>query len=175
LQEFNTTLNIFLQILRKNVRYEGIFTCHFDKRSLEKSLNKKMWQEYGDSSLALGNDRLFIPLLEKNIELLAAFNSFKNHLEKHFAKTRNAKEYAEMIGISYNRLNAACKSIAGNTAKAFIDKFIILETKRRLATSDISVKELTYAMGFDEPTNFLKYFKKQTGQSPLQFKKKLTK
>lgn len=118
--------------------------------------------------------RILVPK-EMNTEWFAMFNAFKNHLEKKFTETRNAKEYAGMMGVSYNHLNTACKSITGNTAKAFIDQFIILETKRRLATSDISVKELTYALGFDEPTNFLKYYKKHTGHSPLQFKKQLTK
>ena len=111
---------------------------------------------------------------EKNVEWLSIFNVFKNYLEKHFAETRNAKAYAKMMNISYKHLNEVSKSVTGNSAKVFIDQFIILEAKRHLATSDISVKELTYTLGFDEPTNFLKYFKKHTGQSPPQFRKKLT-
>ena len=113
-------------------------------------------------------------LKEKNVELFSTFSVFKNYLENRFTETRNAKDYAKMMNISYKHLNEVCKSITGNTVKEFIDQFIILETKRHLATSDISMKELTYALGFDEPTNFLKYFKKHTGQSPSKFKKKLT-
>lgn len=112
---------------------------------------------------------------EKNAQWFNKFNDFKNHLAKHFTETRNAKDYAGMINISYKHLNEVCRTVTGNTAKTFIDQFIILEAKRLLAISDNSVKELTYALGFDEPTNFLKYFKKHTGQSPSQFKKKLTK
>lgn len=114
-------------------------------------------------------------LKEKNTEWFAMFMIFKNHLETHFKTTRNAKEYAAMTGISYNHLNTVCKSITGSTAKVFIDQFVILEAKRRLATSDISVKELAYVLGFDEPTNFVKYFKKHTERSPLEFKRKLKK
>ena len=117
--------------------------------------------------------RTLIPK-EKNAEWFTTFNVFKNHLEKQFAQTRNASDYAEMMNISYKHLNEVCKSITGNTVKAFIDQFIILESKRRLAVSDIAVKELTYNLGFDEPTNFVKFFKKHTHQSPSQFKKKLT-
>ena len=112
---------------------------------------------------------------EKNTEWITTFTVFKNHLEKHYTETRNANEFAEMMGISYKHLNVVCKSITGNTAKSFIDRFIILETKRRLAISDTSIKELTYDLGFDEPTNFIKFFKKHTGQSPSQFKKSLKK
>ena len=61
-----------------------------------------------------------------------------------------------MLGVSYHHLNKIVKAVTGRTAKAFIDNFIILECKRQLAVSDIPVKELTYLMGFDEPTNFVK-------------------
>ncbi len=111
----------------------------------------------------------------KNAEWFNTFSLFRNHLEKQFAQTRNASDYAKMMNISYKHLNEVCKSITGNTAKAMIDQFIILETKRRLAISDMPVKELTYALGFDEPTNFVKFFRKHTHQSPAQFKKTLTK
>ncbi len=110
---------------------------------------------------------------DKNTQWFNTFCIFKNHLEKHFPETRNASDYAKMMRISYKHLNEVCKSITGSTAKAFIDEFIILESKRQLAISDIAVKELTYALGFDEPTNFVKFFKKHTRQSPSQFKKKL--
>ena len=79
-----------------------------------------------------------------------------------------------MMQLTYTHLNRIVKAVTGNTAKAFIDSFVILEAKRHLAVSDISVKELTYVMGFDEPTNFVKYFKKHTGLSPVKFKKTLT-
>jgi AraC family transcriptional regulator, transcriptional activator of pobA len=112
---------------------------------------------------------------EKNSEWFIKFGKFKNLVEKYFSETRNAKDYAGMMDISYNHLNKITKSITGNTAKVFIDHFLILEIKRQLAVSDISIKELTYELGFDEPTNFVKYFKKRTHLSPSQFKKYLKK
>ncbi len=112
---------------------------------------------------------------EKNSEWFIKFGEFKTLLEKHFSETRNAKDYAEMMDISYNHLNKITKSIAGNSVKVFIDNFLILEIKRQLAISDISTKELTYELGFDEPTNFVKYFKKHTLLSPSQFKNYLKK
>lgn len=118
--------------------------------------------------------RTLIPS-EKNSEWFIKFGVFRKQLEKYFAETRNAKEYAEMMNISYKFLNEICKSVTGDTAKDFIDKFVVLEMKRHLAMSDIPVKELTYKMGFDEPTNFVKFFKKHTGYSPSQFKNILTK
>ena len=110
-----------------------------------------------------------------NSEYILAFTAFKNHLENHFKKTRNAKDYAQMMHISYKHLNEICKRITGNTVKRFIDKFVILEIKRHLATTGFSVKELTYELGFDEPTNFVKFFFKHTQKTPSKFKQSLKK
>lgn len=112
---------------------------------------------------------------EKHSEWFLKFVVFRNELEKHFTETRNAKEYARIMNISYKHLNEICKSVTGETIKTFIDNFLILESKRRLAISGASVKEITYQLGFDEPTNFVKFFKKHTCQSPSQFRGTLTK
>jgi len=112
--------------------------------------------------------------VRKNSNLVIKFTEFKYLLGIHFRETRNAGDYAQMLNISYNHLNKIIKNITGKTAKSFIDTFIILESKRHLAVSEISIKELTYLMGFDEQTNFVKYFKKHTSFSPVAFRKMLT-
>ncbi|MEM8860419.1 MAG: helix-turn-helix transcriptional regulator [Chloroflexota bacterium] len=107
---------------------------------------------------------------EKNSDSFLKFGEFQNYLEKNISETRNAKDYAGMMHISYKHLNEISKAITGSTAKEVIDNYLVLEIKRNLAVSDISVKELAYKLGFDEPTNFVKYFKRQTTQTPIQFK-----
>lgn len=147
---------------------EYIFTDTFAKEEMLRTLLKL---------LLLKAERLKQTLTpkKKNSEWVNQFSKFRHLLSDRFSKTRNADNYAQMMGISYNHLNKIVKAVTGNTAKSFIDHFIILESKRQLAVSDISVKELTYLMGFDEPTNFVKYFKKHTQLSPAQFKKNLIK
>ena len=105
---------------------------------------------------------------------ISIFSTFRDLIERRFRQTRNANEYAQMMDISYKHLNEICKMVAGNTAKGFIDAFLILETKRRLVVSDISIKELAYQLGFKEQTNFAKFFRKHTGQSPTQFRRAFT-
>lgn len=107
----------------------------------------------------------------KRSDKLNKFLSFKSLLEIHFSKSRNADFYAEKLHITYKHLNIICKDIVAVTAKQFIDNFIILEAKRLLINSDIKSTELSYSLGFEEPTNFVKYFKKHTGLTPNNFKK----
>lgn len=102
---------------------------------------------------------------------MTIFLKFKNILEKEYIISRNADYYAKKINITYKHLNVICKGIVSITAKQFIDEFVILEAKRKLINSSIKSTELAYLMGFEESTNFVKYFKKHTGHTPNQFKK----
>ena len=97
------------------------------------------------------------------------FTAFVQLLEQQFTSTRNAAEYADNLHITYKRLNGLCKRATGQTAKQLIDAFTTLEAKRRLVVEGKRVQELAYELGFDEVTNFTKYFKKHTGYPPSHF------
>lgn len=98
---------------------------------------------------------------------------FVQLVEHHFTSTRNAAAYAERMHLSYKTLNQYCKSVTTQTAKQLIDKFVILEAKRRLILEDKSIQLLSSELGFDEETNFVKYFKKHTLITPRKFRKSL--
>ncbi|MBE0392871.1 helix-turn-helix transcriptional regulator [Flavobacterium sp. PL002] len=98
------------------------------------------------------------------------FIQFKNLVEDHYTSTRNVKDYANKLFISTKHLNQVVKEFTLNTAKHFIDDFVILETKRAMVSSNTSLKEIAFAVGFDEVTNFTKFFKKHTDLTPKEFK-----
>lgn len=106
-------------------------------------------------------------------EHLDQFSQFRTLVETNVSETRNAQDYATMLAVSYKHLNTISKNVSGITAKSFIDQHLILESKRRLAITNMPIKELAYALGFDEPTNFVKFFKKHTSLSPAQFRKSI--
>lgn len=108
----------------------------------------------------------------KNNDGFDSFENFRKAVEKNYQVTRNANDYAQELGISYKHLNEICKKYTSKTAKEFIDDYTVLEIKRILSSSSMSIKEVCFSTGFDEPTNFLKYFKKKTGMTPAQFKSK---
>lgn len=99
------------------------------------------------------------------------FTEFSRLLEKQFTQTRNASDYADQLHITYKSLNQLCKRATGLTAKQLIDTFTILEAKRRLIIEKKHVQELAFELGFDEVTNFTKYFKKHTQLPPSHFQK----
>jgi len=91
-------------------------------------------------------------------------------LERDFARTRAVAHYAKQAGLSPRRLGELLVAQAGKSTKQVIDDRVLLEHKRLLAHTQLSVKELAERTGFDEPTNLVKFFRQRTGQTPLEFR-----
>lgn len=102
---------------------------------------------------------------------LESFLRFKELVETHCFTMRNVEQYARMLGFSSKKLNYITRHVVGKPAKEYITYCFLLRVKRVLISSDVSLKELAYQSGFDEPTNFSNYFKRYSGQKPTQFRK----
>jgi AraC family transcriptional activator of pobA len=100
------------------------------------------------------------------------FEKFKSLIETEYALSRNVKDYAAKLNISYKHLNEISKRFTHKTAKELIDNHVVLEIKRKLCSTSLSMKEICFETGFDEPTNFIKYFKNISGETPLSFRSK---
>ncbi|MGB5436910.1 MAG: helix-turn-helix transcriptional regulator [Maribacter sp.] len=99
------------------------------------------------------------------------FIQFKDMVESNYTTTRNVKDYAEKMLVSTKLLNQTVKEFTLNTAKSFIDNYVILETKRAIVSTEKSFKEIAFDIGFDEVTNFTKFFKKKMGATPKEFRR----
>ncbi|MEM9887072.1 MAG: helix-turn-helix transcriptional regulator [Bacteroidota bacterium] len=96
---------------------------------------------------------------------------FQKLLNQHVLKSKKVKFYANQLHLSTKTLNRITKEMLGQSAKSYIDDFLIIEMKRLLMNTSYSIKEIAYESGFEESTNFVKYFKKQTGMNPSEFRK----
>ncbi len=105
-----------------------------------------------------------------NLRQINQITQYLQLIEKHFNESRDASFYADKMGISYKSLNILCKKSCHQTAKQLIDAHTILEAKRRLVVDKSQVTEIAYDLGFQEVTNFIKYFKKHTFLTPARFK-----
>jgi AraC-like DNA-binding protein len=103
------------------------------------------------------------------------FNQFIQLLAQEYTNNRDAKSYAALMHITYKTLNQLCKQVCNKTAKQLIDAHVILEAKRQLAVEQVQVQQLAFSLGFNEVTNFIKYFKRHTSQTPTQFKSAINK
>lgn len=91
-------------------------------------------------------------------------------LERDCTRTRSVAHYAKQAGLSPRRLGELLVATTGKSTKQVIDDRVVLEQKRLLAHTQLSVKELADRTGFDEPTNLVKFFRQRTGHTPLEFR-----
>lgn len=103
-------------------------------------------------------------------QYLNEFVVFQNLIEEHVSTTIRVKDYAHMMACSTKTLNNISKSIINKTAKEFIDEISLKQIKRLLVNTNNSVKEIAYLSGFEETTNFYKYFKRLTQTTPEQYR-----
>jgi AraC family transcriptional activator of pobA len=99
--------------------------------------------------------------------------NFRKLVEQHFNTLRLPKEYAAMLYITPNHLNALSKDILGKPAGAIIRDRILLEAKRLLTNGNLSIGEIAYQLNFEDNSYFTKFFKKLTGSTPETFRKGL--
>lgn len=96
--------------------------------------------------------------------------AFKDNLEENFKREKIVKNYARQLHITPKKLNQSTKKVLGKSPKQIIDERIILEAKRLIAHTNESIKEIGFTLGFDEPTNFIKFFKNQQDITPFEFR-----
>ena len=100
---------------------------------------------------------LFIELLERQFPI----DSPENLL-----RLKTAKDYADSMSVHVNHLNRAVKETTGKTTSQHIAARITKEAKALLLHTDWNVSEIAYSLGFEYPTYFNSFFKKQTSMSP---------
>lgn len=99
----------------------------------------------------------------------ALFLKFLEAVRDNFEHNYPVSQFARMLGTTEMKLNELSKIHAGKTAQHVIYGLITSEAKRLLTYEDLSVKEVAYKLGFNDPFYFSNFFKKQTGTSPSQY------
>lgn len=92
-------------------------------------------------------------------------------VEQHFVTRKKVGEYASLLGITPNYLNAIVRELSGFSPSYHIQQRIVLEAKRQALHDRDSMKEIAYALGFCNPAHFSKYFKSTTGINFTEFKR----
>jgi AraC-like DNA-binding protein len=91
-------------------------------------------------------------------------------MEQGFSHNHQVQYFADALGLSVKTLNRACLAATGHATKSCINQRITLEAKRLLAHTDAAIQAIAIDLGFDDPTNFVKFFKREAGLTPGQFR-----
>ncbi|ADV43008.1 AraC family transcriptional regulator [Bacteroides helcogenes] len=117
----------------------------------------------------IGKRGIGIPLCINNSSN-RTFVRFRQILEHHYRQLHTVKEYAARLNVSAKTLTNCVYESAHSTPLKIINERIILEAKRQLLHSDLKVKEIAFYLGFEDPSYFVKFFKRQTGYLPAEFR-----
>jgi AraC-like DNA-binding protein len=101
--------------------------------------------------------------------------TFQKLIEKNFATLKLPRDYAELLYITPNHLNALCNDLLGISAGELIRNRILLEAKRLLINLNLTIAEIGYQLNFSDNSYFTKFFKKYTGLTPEEFRKRTLK
>ena len=131
-------------------------------------IKEYFWQDYN-------------PIYEGN-RSSQIIKSFKQLLEKHYRDLSSDKvetvfrvqDYAHAQNLHPNYLSSVIKTKTGKSIATWIAEKTISEAKALLQNSSISIKEITFKLGFSEAAHFSNYFKKHTGTTPVQYRKEVS-
>jgi AraC-like DNA-binding protein len=99
---------------------------------------------------------------------------FVNLIDENYTKGLTVTEYAQLLHISSRTLSDLTNQLLGKTPSLMIQERLILEAQRLLLHSNLNVNQIGYRLGFDDPSYFVKYFKKHTRLSPSEFRKSVS-
>ncbi|ANP53336.1 AraC-like DNA-binding protein [Streptomyces griseochromogenes] len=98
------------------------------------------------------------------------FRSFRVAVERDFASSHHVNDFAAALGYSVRTLSRAAQAATGSTAKQYLDARILLEARRLLVHTDATSAEISRRLGFPDPSDFTKFFRKRDGGTPLSFR-----
>tara|TARA_R110002072_G_scaffold62214_7_gene155938 strand:+ start:30110 stop:31015 length:906 start_codon:yes stop_codon:yes gene_type:complete len=152
------------------------------RHAFEQIQAESLWEETGRRSAIRGHMlTLLVSLLrvsdlpslaqslkqDRNFELVTRF---RRGLEAHFRSEKALGFYAGKLGITAQRLNTACKARAGRTASEMLHDRILIEAKRALLYTEMSVAEVSYTLGYSDPAYFNRFFSQRVGLPPGEFR-----
>ena len=105
---------------------------------------------------------LFIELLERQFPISSPDRELK---------LRKANDFASSLSVHVNHLNYAVREVTGKSPSVHIAERIVNEAKALLKNTDWSVSAIAFSLGFEYPTYFNNFFKKNTGATPLSLRK----
>lgn len=114
------------------------------------------------------NSKKFLPYQIKMI------NKFNELIKNNIKKERSVAFYANILDLDNNKMKEMCKAVYGITPKKFIAIACINEAKTLLKHTNMSIKEISYELNFEDVSNFIRFFITATSISPSKYRESLT-
>jgi len=181
--------NIFLEFIDRSGG-SPVLSVNMDLASTNRKLVELLFSEYSrghehvepqfikslfDSFiLSLKQEFSFVDTVFTNADY-KIFTEFREAVEIHYREHLTLDHYADLLAVTKKTINKATRAVVDLSAKEYVNNRLFLELKRFLSQGEMLIYEVSDYLGFDEPSNMTKFFKKHEGVSPKQFQKSLNK
>jgi AraC family transcriptional activator of pobA len=115
---------------------------------------------------------------DENVALKTQSITFKNFLrilEENYHRPEGVEYYAEKLFMSSRNLNLICQNILQQSVSEIIETRKLIEAKNLLSSTDKSISEIGFELGFNEKAYFTTVFKRKSGQTPTEFREEMRK
>jgi AraC family transcriptional regulator, transcriptional activator of pobA len=92
---------------------------------------------------------------------------------QHSFTRRTVEAYAELLGVTPNHLSQVVSRTLGRRARDLIDEQVLLESRKMLRYTDLSVAAIADHLGFAQPTHFTRFFRRGVGMTPLDYRREI--
>src|SRR5690606_9108337 len=96
---------------------------------------------------------------------------FRELVDEKFRETRRILNYANMMGMTPTHLNRVCRQVLNASALEVIEGRILLEARRQLMFSDLSIKEIGASLGYEDPAYFTRVITRAFGETPTSIRR----
>ena len=168
----SSSMQPYIQLTDKEAEeISGIFEIILQEKKSESDLKNELIS-LKILELLILSERLFDKKqnLADNIPSTDIIKKFLELLEVNFSKERSVKFYAGKLAIHPNHLNALIKKHTGITAKESIRNKLLIETKYLLHSTNMSIKEISNELGFNDPNYLTSFFTKLENVSPGNYR-----
>lgn len=152
----------------------------FDLKALFRMLYENAYSNLCLTAIATAVTEIFcgsIAISESGCNRSSRYTSLvvrlRRLIDSHIAECRRPADYASMLNVSRVYLNEAVKAVTGVSAGEFIRSYAVLSAKRMLFHTDLDVNQIAEELGYDDTSYFSRMFKKETGQTPSEFRENL--
>lgn len=173
----------------KKVSRQNFWKFQFENFSKIYAIIEAVFQEFNEKKIGYNDiikamlSTFFIHLLreqnavhhqaKKDTPLyeLKRLEELQDTVEQHFIQEKSVSFYAHKMNLSAYQINAIVKKCLNKTCSQLIHEHVLLEAKRYLLTTTNQVKEIATLLGYEDPSYFIRFFRKHLGISPTEFRK----
>lgn len=159
-----------LEVTQAEDRFNTLFSYAYQEYSEQQPNRADVFLSFLHIILESANRLYDQQLTGANSPYYDRIRQFEELLEAQFIQVRTIGAYADQMGVTPNHLNHICQKVLGKKASQLLHERILIEAQRLLTHTTKSVQEVGFQLGFDDPSYFVRFFRKYAGCTPAEFR-----